>query len=531
MLPLFPRGAVGVGAVLSIMALLMRNDVGTYLASQESASPMRRVTYLILFLLVVKYRETLLGRLQQIVRKVSLRVRKTMKRSALSSHTLKKSFSSAEALCRLSRASSSETMRKLSSTIRNTIKSYRRRAALKAITRKECFVKLDYVGQLSIQDLVILFRYVNGVDQMDFHKKQFMKEQSQLVRSIVTAMDMAVTMSRGGRAQSSKITTTGERQNGEVDALYFAAVTRIFAEWRSLRMVPKGYNRYAVGLNLAYRDVLQNLAKIEDGVHAYFKYHDTHGEDSPCSPTLRQLIEFELKTSVHPRLPILQEQSAASGLLWTKRQLHYQTSIINNLFQVPQTFETTQDGVAAAYTEVYDQYHGWAIKQVFARSFGGSPPVEVILRQMRPDDNFTSTCNTDLPCRQSDVSESGEALDNEFLASLEGFGKEVSRKWNEILRFFNCVDNDDDQYSGAHNIIMSSESYLNMTGFDPSQLAALEECPSTDDSGMCIDSDGDEDPVEDSKAGSLEFVKELRPLIEDIGGLVEEFNMNDPSKV
>jgi hypothetical protein len=37
--------------------------------------------------------------------------------------------------------------------------------------------------------------------------------------------------------------------------------------------------------------------------------------------------------------------------------------------------------------------------------------------------------------------------------------------------------------------------------------------------------------VEQVKAGSAEFVGEIRPLVSDLGGLIDEFNMNDPSKV
>lgn len=528
----FPRGAIGVGAVLSTMAVYMRNDFANYKDTLEESSTLKGIQYLLLLLVILKHHEYLLKRIGENLRGISARMRKILKQSNnMSSTALKKSLSSAEALCRLSRVSSSETIKKLSSTIRDTIKSYRKKAALKAITRPECFAKLDYIGHLSMRDMVILFRYVNDVNQEDFQKKQFMMHQSQLVRSIVTAMDMAVTMSKGGRPHSKL--DAGGRKNGEVDALYFAAVTRIFAEWRTLRLVPKGYNRYAIGLNLAYRDVLQNLTKIEDGVHTYFKhYEQLCGDEAPCCPTLRRLLEFERDLNVHTRLPFLRDKSAASGILWTKRQLHYQTSLFDNIFQVHHAFKTTRDGVAAAYMEVYDSYHGWAVKKVFAHSFGGSPPLEAILRQMRPDSTIITGRNTkDLSCPLSEVSEDSGSLDNEFLAAMEDFGKEAVRKWEEFLRFFNCVDRDDDQKDRANNIIISNESHQEMTGFDPAYLAPVHESLSFDDSGICIDDDDKVNPMEEARIGSLEFVKELRPMLEDISSLIQDFNMNDPSKV
>lgn len=524
--PSFPRGAIGIGAILSTMAVLVRHDcTGEFIDMQEEVLPLRRLPYIIIALFVIKYHGTVL----ECAQSASKRIRNGVRRSRLSSGNLKKSFSSAEALSRLSRVSSSETLKKLSSTIRNTLKSYTRRAALKSITRKECFAKLDYVGQLSIQDMITLFRYVNDVNQIDFQKKRFMVDQNPLVRSIVTAMDMAVTMSRG---HARSIRLSGHRQKGQIDSLYFTAVVRVFAEWRSLRLVPTGYNRYAVGLNLAYRDVLQNLAKIEDGVHAYLKFYANavDGEKLAC-PTLRQLVEFELHTNVHVAIPSLKEKSAASGLLWTKRQLHYQTSLFENTLHVPHKYETTQAGVAAAYSEVYDRYHGWAVKQVFAHSFGGSPPLDAIMKQMLPESPEDRKQNTELGFSRSlsDISRDDDSLDNEFLAALEGFGKQVSRKWDDVVRFFNCVDDDgdDEKQSRSQNLILSSESYLDMTGFDSSHLSIVQECPSEDSDDSPIASD----PIEGVKAGSLDFVKELRPLIEDIGGLIDEFNMNDPARV
>ncbi len=122
--------------------------------------------------------------------------------------------------------------------------------------------------------------------------------------------------------------------------------------------------------------------------------------------------------------------------------------------------------------------------------------------------------------------EDSEALDNEFLAAIEAFGKQISRKWEDVLRFFNCVDDDDDRQNGQ-NLIMSRESYLDMTGFDSSSLGVVRECPSEDSGESPIASD----PLEDVKTGSFDFVHEIRPLLHDISGMIEEFNMNDPSRV
>ena len=452
-----------------------------------------------------------------------------LQRSAVSSSNLRQSLSSSDALSRLSRVSSS-----VSFTICEKLKSYRRRSALKAITRKECFAKLEYIKRLSINDLIILFRYANEVNQADFQKKQFMVEQTQLVRSMITAMDMAVNMSRGAQRQCMKTKTYGRK--GDIDALYFAAVTRIFAEWRTLRLIPRGYGRYAAGLNMAYRDVLQNLAKIEAGVHVYLKHVGGKPQDGSSSlcPTLREVIEFEREMQLHPRLPYLSEKSTASGLLWTKRQLDYQTTIFFNTLRVPVDFPTTQLAAKAAYSGVFGEYHGWALKQLFSQSFGGSPPLEAILKQMDPlIDGDSSKTSFGIHRRLSDTSEDtsiAEAGDNEFLVAVDGFGKFVGNKWDDILRLFNCVNNKNRGKNRSQNIFVSSESYLDMKQVVDAgrfELATLSESVSDDSDETPMA----RDPLEDIKFGIMQFVNDLRPLLEDISGLLEENNMNDPTRV
>lgn len=95
---------------------------------------------------------------------------------------------SSEHLNKLSRVSSTDTIRKLSKSIRKSFDNFTQRVALQAITRKECFARLNYIECISISDLLIIFRYATDVNQVDFDKKKFMEEQSQQVRAMVTAM-------------------------------------------------------------------------------------------------------------------------------------------------------------------------------------------------------------------------------------------------------------------------------------------------------------------------------------------------------
>jgi hypothetical protein len=128
---------------------------------------------------------------------------------------------------------------------------------LQAITAKECFARLDYIEQLSIRDIAVIFRYAKLVNRANFDKKQFQKEQNKLIRAMVTAIDMAVVISRGAASALPKRTTPVAEPlspSGEMDALYFVAAIRIFVEWRALRLVPPGFKRYSLSMNMARGD-------------------------------------------------------------------------------------------------------------------------------------------------------------------------------------------------------------------------------------------------------------------------------------
>jgi len=129
-------------------------------------------------------------------------------------------------------------------------------------------------------------------------------------------------------------------------------------------------------------------------------YHDEATEETPRSPTLRELLIQEIELDVHPnsKLPQLKEKSAAMGLLWVQRQLHYQTSIFNNILSVPKLFPTMNIAVSGAYTSVYGNLHGWAVQKIFNYSFQSAPAAEEIFRHMNPTElsRVMATASTEL---------------------------------------------------------------------------------------------------------------------------------------
>mmetsp|Transcript_28776 Transcript_28776/g.32237 ORF Transcript_28776/g.32237 Transcript_28776/m.32237 type:complete len:579 (+) Transcript_28776:44-1780(+) len=503
-------------------------------------------------------------------------------------------------LSSLSRVTSVDTIKNLSKNLLSSLDcSNSLRSAIQSITRKECFARLDYIEQLPVSDISILFRYAADANLNDFEKRKFIAEQTQIVQAMITALDMAVKVSRGCLSEGTTIISTSERSVGSIDALRFVAVTRIFAEWRNLRLVPKGgYQRYAVGLSLAYRDMLQNLEKIERGVHEYLRHHQTLDKErkSPTSlipsPTLRQLLQFELEIKLHKKLPYLTEKSSASGLLWTKRQLHYQLATLGNSLEVPEYYASPKDAASAAYRIVYNDYHGWAVKQIFSHSFSGSPPMVKIWLSINPPNNLsringggggeqnyaTTTSTTKCPnarpddnypplltrklsdaasCATSQISSSSsiessvitEEDDNEFLAVMEKFGDEIVEKLEDLLRMFNCGK--EEKKKRNDNLILSSESYFNLDQLNTDFVggssfhnsgnnmndnisimsSSTSTVPSIDNTGVASQRQLTlSNVIESSKRDVADFVRNLSPMVADIDDLINELNMSDPTK-
>ena len=483
------------------------------------------------------------------------------------------SKSSGNALSTLSRVTSVDAIKHISSNLLSTLDCSKSiRSAIQSITRKECFARLDYIERLSINDISILFRYAADANLDVFDEEKFMSDNTQTVRSVITAIKMAVKVSRGSLSEGAKIVSTSERSEGDIDTLRFVAVTRIFAEWRNVRMVPKGYQRYAIGLSLGYRDVLQNLEKIERGVHEYLRHHQNTNretnrdpESAIPSPTLKQLLQFEATTKVHKSLPCLKERSSASGLLWTKRQLHYQTVLLTNMLEVPIFYASGEVAARAAYHAVYIDYHGWAVKQIFTRSFGGSPPLEKLWLNLSPptdsqknrgnysdkkDDypplaRALSDINSATTSSMSDRTEGQDAdSDNEVLVALDNFRIAVVEKWEDLLRMFNCGE--EEKRKQKENLILSTESHFNLNQFNPDMAeSSFETNSAANISDTVLFSSNGSSPIvetiltkqqanyqsiQKSKHDTEDFIRGVSPIISDLGTLLDQLNMNDPTK-
>jgi len=363
-----------------------------------------------------------------------------------------------------------------------------------SLSATDCFCHVNDIAQLTLQDVGQIFRFAMDITRPGFNpSREMTTRQLPRVRKVVRAMMWAVEQSRGVGVTTTATTSRTSSAPGSVDALSFLAAMRVFAEWRLVRQVPAGYKSYEVGMNLGFKDIVQNVAKVESAIH------DWIDASSPKlrSPTIGELMEFESESGQHPNLPRLKDRTAAMGLLWVRRQLQYQTAIFENLLlEDRERFPTTTHVVKDAYDQVYGSYHGWAVQKVFTYSFQSAPDTAAIFRHMNPHKLKELE-----GMKPPQFSSTDESLDDTSPSVPKNKKKNV---WGWI------VDNVVGRFrkppsqpgrKGGNNEPSSASDWI------------------------------DQEMTLDAHQNIASFLETARPLLKDVAQAFKKYNMDDPTKV
>jgi len=433
------------------------------------------------------------------------------------------------------------------------------------LSTSDCFVPLQDIADSTLKDVTMSFRFTLESTRRDFNPGKFLSGMLPRVKKMMERMAKATTLARGN-GMRPPITAEGKDvRTGDIDAINFCAAMRIFAEWRVLRQVPPGYKGYAVGIGLGQKDIVQNIAKIEHAIHEYMNLRSNESDDESASfisngtnsqhvmssPTLRDLLQYEVDTDVHEKLPRLKEKSAGMGLLWVRRQLVYQTAIFNNVLDVPKRFDSSRAAVQAAYDDVYGDLHGWAIQKIFSYSFQAAPEGIEIYKYMNPHrlvevEEEARAKILGMPIQKK--RKLGGPLSKLENTPIGRFGRHIGHEWNKIA----CnVVNEWDKLSG--NVGNEWDKMASNIGhlFGQQSQDERKERPSTPKNN-CADLVGEMDPAITSEGASKEleietyirqemrndayehikaYLEVVDPLLEDLTALIDEFNMDDPTKV
>ncbi len=481
------------------------------------------------------------------------------------------------------------------------------------------FLPENEIAEMTLREVSITFRYAIEAGREGFDLDAFLAKTydgmpvNARMEKAVRAIDDAVVRSRGKGVMSARTSIDKEFDTidgsdeplsdngyGDIDALQFCGAMRILAEWRVLRQVPPGYKQYAVGMTLGHKDVVQNVAKIESAAHEWIAsrsdeelandalvlarkrqeacVRDGDNEDD-CevtvteesiqrrSPTLRQLLQYEIDNNTHnnSKLPRLKDKTAAMGLLWVRRQLHYQTTIFDNITSVPKVFSTVIEAVGAAYGEVYGDIHGWAVQKIFNYSFQSAPKTDIIFRHMNPrrlekvkkaairgtptgssDAEEITKVNLALSTHDALVTQTVSAKNadgnhgNPFIDFFDNIGTELDKFGRHIGGEFDKVGHAietewEKAVCNASNILNHDrnvdceEASRNRKDVKPVLLGGSR-------SEQGVPSEDVEEYIStemrnDARDHILVYLKTVRPMLQDLAGLFDEMNMDDPTKV
>lgn len=406
------------------------------------------------------------------------------------------------------------------------------------ISAPTLFIDAAVIGDLTLGEMAETFRFAIDSSRKGFSSSQFLGSVPPRVKPVIEAIQRAVSLSRGKHVRDTEVSIqkSTKRVAGNVDALKFAAALRIFAEWRILRQVPDGYKGYAVGMSLGHKDIVQNVAKIEHAVHQYLDTRESTYHSDLVTPTLYELLHNEAKTGLHPALPRLKEKSAAMGLLWVRRQMYYQTCLFENVLLVPSKFASGRDAIAAAYKQVYDPYHGWAVQKIFNYSFQAAPKPETIYRHMNPhrlaevmritrSSHFIapSGVDEDPDSHQDDNRNPVLLLLNHIGGEWNKLTNHVGGEWN---KFSNHVGGEWDKFArNIGNFVARVES---------NNLGTTLEYNSKDSSNN-LSEEMEEfitgEMIKDAQGQITTYLGIVNPLLTDLKELFDMMNMNDPTRV
>jgi len=498
------------------------------------------------------------------------------------------------------------------------------------MAQSDPFVSPDQIGQLTLEELGDLFYFTIMHNSKGFDREKNLSNNnvSPAAKQIIQGIEDVTDQIRGSGVlpalTSANIDDDGNLSAngyGDVDALSFLALMRVFAEWRVLRQVPDGYRGYAVGMNLGHKDVVQNLAKVElavllwiverrdfitnenDRIARLKEENDGEEKNNESledflvlrSPTLRDLLQYEIDTDLHDgKLPSLKEKSAGMGLLWVRRQLHYQLAIYSNMDSGK--FSSTNEAVAEAYKEVYEHCHGWAVQKIFNYSFQAAPDSKEIFKTMNPkylqqlllearrnnspqeeemsdlrqdiqeedsseddvnDNNTKSNFEDEVVVKSHDnifvqlcnhigsagkhiqiesdkmgkhIQIESDKLGKHIHKEWDNFGKHVNSEWKKIVsNVGNILKINDDKNNVNSDVVEENVDNSNCDILRGGGEAVEEEDEASFDQAS-ISNVIDQLSRETHRQISV-FLKVSKPVLEDLSGLFNEMNMNDPKKV
>ena len=132
-------------------------------------------------------------------------------------------------------------------------------------------------------------------------------------------------------------------------------------------------------LRLVAKDMETNLLKAET---LFWSLSSSSSSSSPSNKkreNLASLLQTEIENGVHQEENVLEESSAAMGLLWIRRSLAFQLELYASLSSSGSSGVHPTEAALHAYNKTLSPYHGWLLQKVFPLSLSQMPDRQVFL--------------------------------------------------------------------------------------------------------------------------------------------------------
>lgn len=166
----------------------------------------------------------------------------------------------------------------------------------------------------------------------------------------VARSERVTQMAKVARSFEPVLSQGSEGSGGHMDVEHLLEACRTYADVMR-----------EMGQSVTARDMESNIRKAEQ------VFLDTPLDRRRC---LSSLLQIERETGIHRPGGVLNDRSAANGLLWLRRSLAFQNDVYSALLDYKDPTEAALD----AYRSQVQPYHGWVLRKAFTAKFSSRMP-------------------------------------------------------------------------------------------------------------------------------------------------------------
>ena len=190
--------------------------------------------------------------------------------------------------------------------------------------------------------------------------------------------------------------------------------------------------------------------------------------------------------------------------------------------QTPETYPTSKAAVTAAYRSTYDDYHGFFVKNIFLSSFEAAPSHEEILMQMNPHTPIPAQMITERSVMHKSPVIAVTTITQSQQNPWEHIANHFLREWMKLERFISqCHGQQNESNEYRNGLILPQKDYSTL---DLSNSSVFDTQNAVNHDDMQCST------TARTVSDICEYSATLQPILSQWHALINQLNINDPSK-